>query len=478
MKHRPQQQRGAKLPRRRRSRSVKAIGASAVLAAGLTLAAQPVSAISNFSQFTPLASSVPAGSLPETAPFTLSSPKFSIRTLSANDAGSANGGVKLGDNWDMNTLNENGPQAGRYLFTPYEIGTSGVRRLDLQTGQAITIVNGGFGGGDASRWTPFGTYLTGEEATNGRLFELRNPLLNPATDTANFVHLNVIPRVAQEGLAFDKNNNLYFIDEFNGGKIYRYTSATPNNGSTFFNAGQTSVLKVTGAGDTGAATWVPITDANGAPLPGVNTVTINGVTSVDGRQGGAFVGGTGYNRPEDLEIKTLANGTQILYFAATDGTPTGKVMSVTLTNANNATVKTFVDVNTINKATGLAVGTQFLNPDNLAIDADGNIYILEDIGNIGPAGSDGFDVWFAFDADNDGVAESIGRWASLSTLGAEPTGLYFSPFDPNVAYINVQHTTSDIDRTIEIRATPEPSSLAMLLTGALGFFGWKRRQRS
>ena len=212
--------------------------------------------ITTFDSFTPLANSVVGGSLPESTPLLLSSPLFVQTTISANNAGAANGGVKLGDNWDMITLNENGADAGRYLFSPYETGTAGVRRLDLTTGQAVTIVpNGtqGFVNGDASRWTPWGTYLTGEEATNGRLFEITNPLAAPAS--INFVQRNIIPRVAQEGLAFDKDNNLYFIDELNGGSIYKFTSTTPNNGATFFNAGQTFVLKI-GAGNNFETTGV------------------------------------------------------------------------------------------------------------------------------------------------------------------------------------------------------------------------------
>ena len=133
----------------------------------LAAAADAGAAPTTFQDFTPLAASVPGGSLPESKPLLLSSPRFQQRTLSANDLGPANGGVKLGDNWDMNTLNENGPNAGRYLFHPYETGTAGVLRLDRSTGQGVTIVPEGaqgFVNGDASRWTPFGTYLTAEES--------------------------------------------------------------------------------------------------------------------------------------------------------------------------------------------------------------------------------------------------------------------------------------------------------------------------
>jgi secreted PhoX family phosphatase len=460
------------------------LGAPALALAALLPAAAPAVAGTIFDNFTPLPTSVAAGSLPEDKPFQLSSPNFVQRTINANDLGPQNGGVKLGDNWDMNTLNENGPQTGRYLFAPFETGTAGVRRLDLHTLQAVTIVpegTQGFVAGDASRWTPFGTYLTAEESwtvgggptPKGRLFEVTNPLAAPGS--VNFTSHNVVPRVSHEGLAFDKDKNMYFVDEFNGGAIYKYTSATPQDGATYFNAGQTFVLKV-GAGAnfeaTGAATWVPITDANGNALPGIPTVDLGGgVVVVDGRAAAdvASIGGTGFNRPEDLEIQTLANGSQVLYFAATGN---HKTFSIGLDSAAAATVKLFVDRNTVNMLTSLAVGTDFTSPDNLAIDAEGHIYIIEDQ----PGGL--ADIWFALDGDLDGIAEAIGRWASMSTLGAEPTGLYFDPYNPDIAYVNVQHAASDVDRTIEIRAVPEPASLGLLLAGLGAVAGFVRRRNA
>lgn len=433
-----------------------------------------------FSNFTPLPASVPGGSLPEATPLLLSSPFFTQTTLSANDRGALNGGVKLGDSWDMNTLNETGPQAGRFMFTPYETGTAGVKRLDLTTGQSVTIVpegTQGFASGDASRWTPWGTYLTAEESWNGsskgRLFEVTNPLADPAS--INFVQRSILPGVAHEGLVFDSQRNLYFVDENAGGAVYKFTSATPNDGGTFFNAGQTFVLKV-GAGNnleaTGGATWVPITDANGTALFAGTTVSANGVTTVDGRAAADAAGATTLNRPEDLEIQTLADGTQRIYFGTTD---THKVFSLTLSGGSSASLAVFADQNTIDAATGVAVGSAFLNPDNFAIDALGNMYWLEDIGSIGATG---FDIWFGYDANRDGVAERIGRWASLSTTGAEPTGLYFDPFRPNVAYLNVQHAGSDVDRTIQISvtATPEPATGGLVLLG-IGMVGAAVRRR-
>src|SRR5215203_3208561 len=65
----------------------------------------------------------------------------------------------------------------------------------------------GFVSGDASRWTPWGGYLTGEESwgagsTKGRLFEVTNPIAAEANG-GNFVWRSGVPRVSHEGLAFD-----------------------------------------------------------------------------------------------------------------------------------------------------------------------------------------------------------------------------------------------------------------------------------
>jgi secreted PhoX family phosphatase len=329
---------------------------------------------------------------------------------------------------------------------------------------------------DASRWTPFGTYLTAEESWGsqpqpyGRLFELTNPVTATA-GTGTLVHRNAVARVSHEGLAFDKNNNLYYVDELNGGSIYKYTSATPTNGASFFDGGVNSVLRV-GDGSapnaTGAAAWIAFTDNAGTGLAGsVSIVDPNGISSVDGRATtnlAAFLG-TNYQRPEDLEIQTLANGDQVIYVATTT---THEVYSINL--ATNE-VKLFLDRNTIDNATGLAVGSAFTNPDNLAIDADGNIYVVEDQ----PGGI--ADIWLGVDANRDGVAESMSRWASLSTVGAEPTGLYFDIFNPNLAYVHVQHPDSGVDRTIEFSAVAEPGTIALMLSG-LGLMGMAARRRS
>jgi MYXO-CTERM domain-containing protein len=380
---------------------------------------------------------------------------------------------------------------------PSRAGSAGVQRVDLRDSnydtRTVTIVapgTQGFASGDASRWTPWGSYLTAEESwgtgsSKGRLFEVTNATTAGANG-GNLVQRSIIPRVSHEGLAFDKDNNLYFIDELNGGSLYKYVSAKPGaaTGADFFAKGQTFVLKVGAGGQsegnngpaiTGSASWVAITDANG--------------------------GGAGrhlhracrryHRRPRDrrpcrMSWAPATIAQRIWRFrrhpaagrfstsppptpTATATAPMGAVGSIRSiwprTTSGWLPIAALRDM-----ATGLAVGATWSNPDNLAIDANGNIYGIED--------QDGgrADIWFLQDIDRDGVAEAVGKWASLSTPGAEPTGLYFDPFNPDVAYVNVQHPTSGNDLLVQITAVPEPETCSMVLAG-LGLLGATARRR-
>jgi secreted PhoX family phosphatase len=427
-----------------------------------------------FSDYTPLAASA-GPTADESMPITFGNPDFQQVSIADRNTQLAAGIPNTGD-WDMITVNETGPHKGRYLFTVFETGQSGVQRHDLILGVTDTIWHSPVAGGhisfDACYWTPWGTLITAEESWTtaaggstspyGRLFELRNPLdappiFNPLTPSSNnvadFVHQNVIPRTSHEGIQFDTAGNMYFIDELNGGNVYKYTPAAQfakvkSGQADYFAAGQTFVLRV-GDGSTPNATgsylWIPFTDADGDALPGALTITdTNGVTSVDARNTTNLVAfkGTDYQRPEDMQIQTVA-GREYLYMTTTT---TNEVYRLDLWN-NVITV--FANRLTIDLATGVAVGSAFTSPDNLAIDHDGHIYIIEDRGG----GVDN-DIWFANDVNEDGdlndPGEGIGRWASNGTLGSEFTGLYFDPTDKRRAWVNIQHPDSGNDRTIEI----------------------------
>ncbi len=449
---------------------------SAAWGAGPAAAGDPASAHghADFADFTPL--SVSAGpTADEAVPLTLGNPHMAQRSMADRNTQLA-AGIPNSGAWDVITVNETGRRKGQFLFTVFETGQAGVQRTNLETGRTETIwyspTPGGHVAFDASYWTPWGTFITAEESwcTNaagctsnyGRLFELRNPLdapgiTGPASAAANagadLVHRNVVPRTSHEGIQFDKAGNMYFIDELNGGSLYRYTPAAPmakvmNGKADYFTAGQTAVLRV---GDgatpnaTGAYTWVPITDALGAPLPGAISIADgNGVTSVDARNTTdlAAFKGTDYQRPEDLQI-AKEEGREVLYVATTT---TNEVYRLDL---KAQTISVYANRATVDLATGAAVDAGLASPDNLALDHDGNIYIIEDRN-----GGVDDDIWLAEDRNRDGdlldAGEGIGRWASNGTPGSELTGLYFDPFDQHRAWVNIQHPTSANDRLIEL----------------------------
>lgn len=473
-----------------------------LISAAILMPFSAQAADTQFDSFTPLATSagpIPVGSAGEATPMTLSSPHFTQTSIADRQTHLAQGQGDSG-NWDMITANETGVDAGRYLFMPYETGTGGVQRIDLRNPnyntRTTTIVAPGtlgFVAGDASRWTPWGTYLTAEESWSdpsgptssyGRLFEVTNPT-TAGVNGGDFVHRKIGPadiRVSHEGLAFDAANNFYFIDERNDSHIFRFTSANPNagNGQDFFNAGVTSVLRV-GDGSvkeaTGDYSWIALTDLAGQPLAGTVIANSPDITNpgqttsvLDGRATpnvSEFLG-TNFDRPEDLEIQTSDDGNQILYMATTTN---HKVFALDL---KNNSIKLFASRNTIDLATGNAVGSGLSNPDNLAIDAEGNIYIVEDRNG----GVDN-DIWFAKDLNKDGdlldAGEGLARWASNGVQGSEFTGLYFDKFDPNVAYVNIQHPDSGNDRTVRINAVPVPGAVWLFGTALAGMIGFRRR---
>jgi secreted PhoX family phosphatase len=168
--------------------------------------------------------------------------------------------------------------------------------------------------------------------------------------------------------------------------------------------------------------------------------------------------GTGYNRPEDIQLQTRADGTQLLYFATTDSDVNGigddGTSRVYTLNLSTTEVKLFAAPQSIDLATGLAVGGGLRNADNLAIDHEGNIYIVEDRG-----GGVDDDIWFAADWNKDGdlldAGEGLARWVSNGAQGSEFTGLYFDLANPNSAYVNIQHPASGVDRLIEISTSPQ-----------------------
>lgn len=345
--------------------------------------------------------------------------------------------------------------SGKYLFIPHEtpIG-AGVTRYDLETDTSVILFSGDLNGAqgdwsndygafDPARFTPNGTVWLGEEwSGEGRIIEVMNPFADPADIEIRELHS--IANVSHEGIQFSNTHKdaVYYVDENNTGSIYKFVMS--KNGD--YTKGQTFVLSVDAfAGDpaanysnsdvrTGLATWVAMTDKDGVPL---TTTDPFAPGTQSGRSAADEVGGTPYGRPEDMEISRLRNGKEVIYFTATSEQA---VYSVEILSKDKAYVRLFASEFETPKNMGFPATTGVMNsPDNLAIDALGNIYIIEDAPN---GSSTGGDIWFARDLDNDGEAESIYHFMSIQASGSEATGMIFSPTEPTKYVVAVQHPDS------------------------------------
>src|SRR5262249_46343752 len=148
---------------------------------------------------------------------------------------------------------------------------------------------------DPVRWTPWGTLLVGEEtapgtdpnvptAKNGLVYEI----LDPTGSSPTIVARPALGSKSHEGIAFDKDGNVYGIDEVSTGGIFKFTPDTPGD----LSSGQLYVLQLddnnttTNPSKTGAGHWVALDRAQ---------------SQIDARAAAAAVGNTPYGRPEDME---------------------------------------------------------------------------------------------------------------------------------------------------------------------------------
>ena len=326
--------------------------------------------------------------------------------------------------------------SGEFLFIPHETPFgAGVSRHDIKMRSTQVLFRGDmqgaagnwandYGAFDPCRYTPNGTpWLAEEWAGQGRVIEVLNPF--DAPEDIQIRELDSIANVAHEGIMFSEQDPrvVYFIDAYNSGSIYKFVMAKKGD----YTRGQTFVLKVdafagnpaedynspanAGQPRTGLATWVPLTDRSGKPLPGIADPFDN--TTLGGRAAADDAGGTPYGRPEDTEVLRLRSGNEVVYIAMTSE---NAVYSVEILGGNKARVGKLVDLGTPKNFGYPGTTGTLSSPDNLAQDALGNIYVIEDA----PNGSNiGGDIWFVRDANNDGVAESLDHFMSVRADGCE-----------------------------------------------------------
>jgi secreted PhoX family phosphatase len=218
-----------------------------------------------------------------------------------------------------------------------------------------------------------------------------------------------------------------------GGYIFRFVPDERGN----LTSGQLYALKIVApTGDrTGEAVWVPLDRE---------------LVQVDADVAATRAGATGYARPEDVEIATSTGsnrgGSNVLYVAVTDE---HRVLRVDLRAAggraghDTAFVSDYV-------VRGVNAPTDFTNPDNLALDKNGNLFITED--TVTPPG---MDIWMAIPSPghHEAAAQTV-RFASLTDCAAEPSGIYFDR-SGSILFVNVLH-----------RGGPDPRDLGVMITAA------------
>ena len=429
----------------------------------------------NSFRFEPLPSSaacIPGGvgTAPNEQPFVL--PPGFIQTIIAREG---DGGAP--DNFDMNTLNETGRQAGRFLYRTHETTTNGaVTVTDLRTGITRVLAQRlDWNRVDGIVWTPWRTLLIGEEMRPERLPSLPDPTVPQALaglmfevdpQTGASIARPALGAKAHEGMRFDRRGNIYGISETApttvvgtpprprpGGFIFKFTPDRRGDVSS----GQLYALKIVNdRGDrTGEAIWVPLDRQ---------------LVQVDADAAGTAVGATGYARPEDVETSTSTgndrNPSENLYVAVTDE---HRVLRIELggrrddddsdeddddewdeggrrgrRDSQTAFVSDYV-------RRGVNAPDDFTNPDNLALDKAGNLFITED--TLTPPG---MDIWMATPASRHmWMASATVRFASLTDCGGEPSGVYFD-LTGSVLFAHVLHRGEP--------AAPDKRDLAVMIT--------------
>lgn len=431
-----------------------------------------------FERFDPLAESsecvgAPAGRSSD--PFVLPEANEDEDTLRYDQvvvAEEGQGGTE--DLWDMNTQNEFGRDAGRFVYRTHEVGgvpddtdidTQGVGAqvslTDLEDDETDVLVEReDFERFDGIVWTPYGTILAAEEtvkqsfpdpdapqARGGLVYELyvdpRNPdRIDPKREpqgtatrsddgTSDVTRDGIRARPAlgaksHEGMRFDRRGNHYGIAESRGrttagqsGAIFRFVPDSERNPQGALAKGRLQAYDSPNGQD-GRGRWVDLDRTR---------------VQEDADREAERQRANEYERPEDVETgestgRDRNNGGNTLYVALTEGNDEG-VLALDLSNKSRPFAYDYVG-----EQAGNASEPEFDSPDNLALDRKGNLAITEDPGGTPEEGKEmGDDIFIASpprgkaDDDDRGrrrPADEVERFASIKDCNAEPTGIYFA----------------------------------------------------
>jgi secreted PhoX family phosphatase len=382
--------------------------------------------------------------------------------------------TNLGANTDMIALwpDDRNPT---HLIVCNEQGTTspGVQRVRIADGLVETILTGTTACDPAHR-TPWGTIIVGEEATDGNLIEIINPLqttnvtFNRVTGAtsggigaANVVTRPAVGRLAFEGIALYTNAVMYYGDENRplngtaGGAYFKFIPTVPWLGGSPitsltqspFASGKVFGLRLGkragntdyGQGsNTGLGTWIEIPNAAN-PAARLRTEAANSKL-------------TGYYRPEDIaiDLKALAKG-NVRFCGVNTGNEGedrnwGEVVCFTDGTLDQALANT-----AILEAQLFVVGTpEQAMMDNVAYQPKTANWIFMEDGD-GPDVGRNNDMWSCLEdgRDDDRLSDGCVRIGTLNDLNAEWTGGVFDVSGDRF-FVSIQHNVTGHGVILEI----------------------------
>ena len=334
-----------------------------------------------------------------------------------------------------------------------------VQRIKLSDGSVETILRGTTAC-DGIRRTPWQTILATEEASDGGVYEIINPLnmtnqtitdrtLGTIIDengipSTSIVKRAALPKMAWEGLGITPEGVVYAGDELrpgtpanaDGGAMFKFVPANPRTvtgpivslSESPLTAGNVYALQVScqsttqqfGQGcEIGNGAWISVSAANA-------------------RADANTAGATGYYRPEDLErdVDFAGPGTR---FCWTDtGLEEGGNYGEVLCAVDSAPLVADSGQRTVVVNRFVEGDPDMNQPDNFAFQPKtGHHYVIEDHpnGDIFACLPDG--------ADRDIKTDGCVKILSVKDTSAEPTGFKFTT-DGRTAYLSIQHSNDGL----------------------------------